>query len=272
VGEIEERQRTATARTGVRRIVPAIILAVLVVLAPPASARARRHADRSARLPTRLAVSLVSRVSTSDPVVFLTIDDGWLRDRAVVDVVHRQHIPVTTFLIERAAAKDPAYFRAITSEGGSVEDHTVDHPYLSRLSSRRQTDEVCGPLNWFAATFGSRPVLLRPPYGQYNVTTGEVAKSCGLSAIVLWSVVVDGHNVTTRGGPIRAGDIILLHYRKNLLAGVQTVIDQAHRRGLRFAHLEDYLVAHPPPEPRPTPSEPPPEPPPPSCAPLPVCP
>ena len=90
-------------------------------------------------------------------------------------------------------------------------------------------------------------------------------------AIVLWSVVVDGHNVTTRGGPIRAGDIILLHYRKNLLAGVQTVIDQAHRRGLRFAHLEDYLLSHPPPQPRPTPSEPPPEPPPPSCAPLPVC-
>ena len=211
---------------------------------------------------------LVSRVPTGDRVIFITIDDGWVRDRAVIDLIHREHMPVSTFLVKQAASKDPGYFKEIVSEGGTVEDHTVDHPFLSRVSAQRQTDEVCGPLDWYTSTFGTRPRLFRPPYGDYNATTGDVAKACGLAAVVLWSVDVRGRQVSTQGGPLRSGDIVLLHYRKDLIQSLQVVVDQAHRLGLGFGHLEDYVLPHqpppnePPPQQSPPPDAPPPSPPP----------
>jgi peptidoglycan/xylan/chitin deacetylase (PgdA/CDA1 family) len=227
------------------RLTVVALLGVVLAAPLPASAHGRsRTARRAPHRPLHLAVPLVSRVATHDPVIFITIDDGWVRDRAVIDLVHREHIPVTTFLVEQAAVRDPGYFKEIISEGGTVEDHTINHPYLTRVSAKRQTGEICGPLDWYTSTFGSRPALFRPPYGSYNTTTGDVAKSCGLAAVVLWSVDVTGRRVATQGGPLRAGDIVLLHYRKDLIQGLQAVVDQAHRLGLGFAHLEDYLLPH----------------------------
>lgn len=165
--------------------------------------------------------------------------------------------------MQRAAAKDLAYFKDVISEGGTVEDHTFDHPFLSRQSFARQSGEICSPLDWYAQSFGRRPALLRPPYGNFNAATGDVAHSCGLAAVVLWSVEVRGTRVMTSGGGLRAGDIVLLHFRKDLAAGLNVIVARAHRAGLGFGRLPEYLAPQqsPPPD-QPAPKDPPPPPPP----------
>src|SRR5262245_64537482 len=70
---------------------------------------------------------VISRVSTPNPVVFFTIDDGMVRDPAVTDFLREQHIPVTMFLLPNFLHEDPAYFDAIHALGASVQDHTISH-------------------------------------------------------------------------------------------------------------------------------------------------
>src|SRR5262249_58265844 len=50
---------------------------------------------------------VISRVSTPNPVVFFTIDDGMVRDPAVTDFLRAQHIPATRFLLPNFLHADP---------------------------------------------------------------------------------------------------------------------------------------------------------------------
>src|SRR6266576_5900317 len=79
-------------------------------------------------LPTPVAIQggsvapIISRVPTSNPVVFFTIDDGQVRDPAVIDFLRDHHIPVTMFPIPAYVHQDQAYFDAIHSLGASAQD------------------------------------------------------------------------------------------------------------------------------------------------------
>src|SRR5262249_51237557 len=85
-----------------------------------------------------LAAPIYARIPTSDPVVFFTIDDGIVQDPAVVDYLRDQHLPVTIFPVPNFVHQNPAYFQAIHALGASVQDHTLTHPDLRRLSPAAQ--------------------------------------------------------------------------------------------------------------------------------------
>ena len=89
---------------------------------------------RAIRATSGWKTSQISRVPTTNPVVFFTIDDGMVRDPAVIDFLRDHHVPVTIFPIPAYVHQDPAYFDAIHSLGASAQDHTVTHPDLRKLA------------------------------------------------------------------------------------------------------------------------------------------
>lgn len=206
--------------------------------------KAQRRRRQSSR-PKNMAVPVYSRVNTSDPVLFVTIDDGWHRDPRVVDFVHQHHIPVTVFLTEQAGDQSPSYFKEVASEGGSVQDHTLTHPFLNRMSYEKQRQQICGPLDRYESDYGHRPTLMRPPYGAYNQATGQATKDCGLRAMVMWSADMNNGSIATTGGHLRSGDIVLMHFRKDTYENLQLLSRLAAEAHLGFANLETYLVPKP---------------------------
>lgn len=84
---------------------------------------------------------------------FATIDDGWFPNAEVLTAV-KAGLPVTTFLIEDAAREHLAFWRAFAAAGGSVEDHTVSHPFLTALSPRAALGEIQAPVGAYTRWFG----------------------------------------------------------------------------------------------------------------------
>jgi peptidoglycan/xylan/chitin deacetylase (PgdA/CDA1 family) len=124
-----------------------------------------------------------------------------------------------------------------------VESHTRSHPDLRTLPEEGQRAEICGNADTLERAFGRRPVLFRPPYGAYNEATMRAAAACGMKAVVLWEVSVNGADVGYRTLPqFRAGDILLMHFRSTFVTELRALADRADEAGLRFALLEDYLV------------------------------
>ena len=59
----------------------------------------------------------VSRhVATDQKVVFVTIDDGWVRDPRVLELIRSTHLPVSLFVLERPATDGLQYFRELQSQ------------------------------------------------------------------------------------------------------------------------------------------------------------
>ena len=190
------------------------------------------------------AAPVMSRVPTTNPVVFFTIDDGIWRDPAVVDFLRAQSIPVTMFPVPAYVHQDPGYFNAIHSVGASVQDHTVTHPDLRRLGLAAQQREICGPLDDYTARFGRRPWLFRPPDGFLTLAVPGIARSCGIRVVVTWRATMNDGRLDVQGsGPLQPGDIILMHFRPDLRQNLEVALNAARSVGLRPAPLEQYLTS-----------------------------
>ncbi|MFM8240506.1 MAG: polysaccharide deacetylase family protein, partial [Actinomycetota bacterium] len=135
------------------------------------------------------------------------------------------------------------YFNDVTAFSGSVQNHTMVHGALNDPKTDVEW-EICETQDRFEAQFGYRPWMLRPPYGAgpNDPDVLKFAEQCGINRIVLWNIVVGNDNtVEYWASPIRAGDIVLLHWEDNLAEGLQTILDLGREQGLTPASLEEYI-------------------------------
>lgn len=188
-------------------------------------------------------VEVLNWVETDDPVFFITIDDGLVDSPAVREVIDRYQIPVTAFLTEYAVRDKTDYFEAATAYGGSVQNHTMVHGALNDPKTDVEW-EICETQDRFEKQFGYRPWMLRPPYGAGpdDPDVLKYAEQCGINRIVLWNVVVtDDNEVEYWEPPIKAGDIVLLHWVDGLDVGLEKILELGRAQGLTPAPLEDYI-------------------------------
>lgn len=183
-----------------------------------------------------------SRIPTGQPVAFLTIDDGWIRKPEARQLLIDAHVPVTLFLTTDAIRDDPGFFRGLP-ENVVIEAHTVTHQVLRGKPYATQRREICGSADELAAWYGRRPVLFRPPGGSRDDTTLRATRDCGLKAAFFWRETVDKGRVRyqTAEHRVRAGDIILMHFRERFVDDFTAALTAMHQAGLTPALLEDYL-------------------------------
>lgn len=198
---------------------------------------------------TDYRVRELTHINTSDKVFFITVDDGYGHMEDAARYVRQHRLPVTTFLTSAAVGGDWDFFRRM-SRYDSVQNHTMTHKALS-LSSTDLDYEICYTQRYFRNHIGTRPWLIRPPYGAGWMSpygrTDEIMKTagaCGITRVVLWNVVVDSNNATSFAGvPYSPGDIVLLHYNTNLKANLRSIIAAYAAHGLKPARLSEYLKA-----------------------------
>ena len=192
----------------------------------------------------------LSKVDTTDPVIFLTIDDGYNRDPRVPVLLAEHGIPATLFVVPSAVSKDPGYFQVFTWLGGTINTHTVHHPNLKGMPYEEQVNEICGGVEGLRRRLGAVGNLFRPPFGELDKTSLAAASSCGIEAAVTWRVVLsDGRLTTIANRGMQPGDIVLAHFRPTLYEDLLLLIAAAEQQGLTFARLEDYVGAPIPPAP-----------------------
>ena len=243
------------------RLVPAALaaaaaLALLAAPATPASAATAPLAPRPpaasvrpqpvlpppppAPAPAPFVDRYVQRIATTDPVVFITIDDGLYEDPELLQFLTDQRIPVTAFLTTGTIVHWP-YWKGLEPMA-SIQNHTVTHTSLPKAAD--PASEICGANEAIVEQTGQVPWMLRPPYGAYNASTLAAAGHCGLDWVVHWSVSLPGKTLEyqTKKQALEPGDIILTHFRADLLPALRKAVKDIRRQGFEVARLEDYLL------------------------------
>lgn len=188
-------------------------------------------------------------VPTKQRVVFLTIDDGAEKDPTFLRMMSDLQVPYTAFLSDYLIRENYGYFRRMQRSGVVLNNHTLHHPYLPALSYRRQQHEICGMQEVIEERYGRRPLLFRPPYGNYDRDSLRAAKSCGIEYVPLWNeeVFVDHWEYREPDRRIRPGDIVLSHFRgredwKGTMPDmIRRFLNKVTAEGYAVARLEDYL-------------------------------
>ena len=182
--------------------------------------------------------------TSPDPVVFITIDDGLVRDPRVAQLLADHGATATLFLNSGPIRLDPGYFVPFLWIGGSINSHTSHHPHLRGLDFDAQRKEICAVVQQIDKVYGGNGGYFRPPYGEWDRTTLAAAASCGVRAVLLWKETMADGEIRTQGSkPIQPGDIVLLHFRTDLYDNLTALFAQLDLQGLSVARLEDYLPA-----------------------------
>ena len=191
-------------------------------------------------------------------VVALTFDDGPTRGVTdhLLDVLEREHVPATFFVVGRAARREPALLRRMAADGDEIENHSDTHAHLNVLLTRAALDaEIAGGDDAIAAATGRRARFLRPPFGARNAAVLDAARRRGLR-VVLWTAMLDetaaapdpGALAERLLGQVGDGAIVVLHdgdrgrpdrAERAYEAGLAPhVIAALKARGYRFVTME----------------------------------
>ncbi len=193
-------------------------------------------------LPTGDEVPYLSRIPVTQPVAFLTIDDGALKNPEAIKLLAAAKIPVTLFLTTNLISDNVQFFDHLRTYGAVIEAHTITHTELRGRSYQFQKHEICGSADRLQQWYGRRPVLFRPPFGTEDHTTLRAAHDCGIKAAFMWKETVDKGIVRFQeGNSVRAGDIILMHFRPAFVKDFLAALAAIKRAGLTPARLEDYV-------------------------------
>ncbi len=192
--------------------------------------------------------------------VALTFDDGPTRgitDR-VLDVLEREHVPATFFVVGRAARREPALLHRMAVDGDDIEDHSQSHVHLNALAPGALDAEIAGAADAINAVTGSHPHWLRPPFGARNAAVLDAAFRHRMR-VVLWSAMLDetsphaAPDALVRRLLAQVGDgaIVVLHdgdqgrddggeraYEASL---TPLVIAALRARGYRFVKLDELV-------------------------------
>ncbi|QSO47548.1 polysaccharide deacetylase family protein [Alicyclobacillus mengziensis] len=174
--------------------------------------------------------------------VYITVDDGWFPSQRVLKLMQQQHVPITAFLIKDAAREHPSYWKAFVQAGGVIEDHTVSHPWLTKVPYQQDIYQWQDPIQTYSKWFGQTPTLGRPPYGAIDHNVLVAAHNAGLQAIVMWSAEFSPTDPsaglqTWNHKPLSAGEIVLLHWQPGLYQQMEQVLADCKRLNLVPAPL-----------------------------------
>lgn len=187
--------------------------------------------------------------------VAIGFDDGpWTETSAFVSMLERAKAPATFFMIGRqVTASWRATLLRELRDGDVLGDHTWSHPDLTRSSEVRS--QLLSTIAAIRGQTGYTPCVFRPPYGSYNTSVLQTARSLGL-ATVLWNV--DPSDWADPGtaaieqrvlAQVRPGSIIISHdgggSRAQTLAAYPQIIRTLRSRGYRIVTILELLGFRP---------------------------
>jgi peptidoglycan/xylan/chitin deacetylase (PgdA/CDA1 family) len=184
-------------------------------------------------VPALPEIPLYAFARPAGQAIYITVDDGWTPSPQVLAIMRRIHLPVTAFLIEQAAQRDLPYWRAFVGAGGTIGDHTVSHPDLTKRTLSQATTQWAQARQVLGRWFGHAPLMGRPPYGAVDPTVAAAAYRGGLKVLVGWSATVaNDHIQTWNGKPLEPGEIVLLHWVPGLGHQLTLLLAAIHARHL----------------------------------------
>ena len=197
--------------------------------------------------------------ATPGRVVALTFDDGPNEPYTsqVLDILKREHVRATFFLIGENVRRSPATAARIVREGHVVGNHSDSHPdFLALLPTPDEETEVAKAEASIRAATGRSPRFFRPPHGARSPWLMHVLEADSMVTVTWgdapgdWDALPVPVIVDRTLHQAHPGSIILLHDGMNLEKGANqsrtvralpAIIEDLRRRGYAFATVPELL-------------------------------
>ncbi|GEM_PF-1361187 len=188
--------------------------------------------------------------SRSSRKVALTIDDGWVEDRELLDILDMYGIRCTVFLPGKVVAARPAWVKSLSDRGFEVANHSYSHRLLTYMSDAEIEDDVGKAQKIITRVTGRTYPYFRPSGGAVDERVLRVLARMGY-IVIMWENDVLGYwkdrPMETQLAYIRAhranGNIILSHFGSALRTAqvLRIIIPEMLAEGYQFVTVTELL-------------------------------
>lgn len=181
-------------------------------------------------------------------VIALTFDDGPSEfTSGLLDILKREQVPATFFVLGRNASTYPDVIRREIAEGHEVESHTMNHQNLAKLDEASVRAEVYGAEQVICAIENKTNCIkyVRPPYGEVS----DVVRSVVPVPMMGWSI--DTEDWKSRNpqmiqdrtlSVIKGWAIILMHdVYGTSVEGAERIIKELKAAGFTFVTIDELV-------------------------------
>ncbi len=177
------------------------------------------------------------------PIIALTFDDGpnTVITPQVLDILEKEGILASFFLIaQNITPESAAVARRAYDMGCDIENHTLTHPFMDRMTVEEIKKEVRACTDRIIEITGEAPKFFRPPFiavSQAMYDNIDMTFICGMGCED-WVPEVTAEQRAERVLANAAdGQIVLLHdmqWNQNTVEALKTIIPELKKRGYDF--------------------------------------
>lgn len=202
-------------------------------------------------------------------IVALTFDDGPNPPytNAILDVLEREHVHATFFLVGRAVAAYPGVVRREVRDGDAVGNHTWSHGHMILWDAAQVRASLVKTDDAIYRAAGVHTRIMRPPFGARDWLVLDQARRLGYTP-VMWSVPLPNdweqpppHVIADRVLPyVHDGAIIVLHdgnrgivcaetqapngtcVRRSEIEATRLIVERLRAQGYHFVTVPELLA------------------------------
>jgi peptidoglycan/xylan/chitin deacetylase (PgdA/CDA1 family) len=193
-----------------------------------------------------------SGVHVAGPYIAMTFDDG-PSDKLtpeLLDILAAHHIHATFFVIGKNVVQHPEILQRAVREGHEIGNHSWSHPAFGKMRDDKVRAELQKTDDAIRAAIGTRPVLMRPPYGSITARQKQWIHADFGYRTILWDVdPLDWK----RPGPAvvasrivketRPGSIVLSHdIHPGTIKAMPATFDQLEAKGFKFVTVSELIA------------------------------
>ena len=221
----------------------ALLLAAAAIFWTVSSPRIVGVSASSRKLP-------IYNVQKDEKVVSLTFDAAWGNEdtQQLIDTFEEYGVKATFFVVGEWVDKYPESVKALHDAGHEVMNHSNDHAHFNSLSAEQIKKNVNDCNDKVEAVTGVRPILFRPPYGEYNDNVVQSLTDIGMYTIQ-WDVDsldwkdLSAQEIKTRVmNGVKNGSIVLFHNAaKNTPEALPLILQALQEQGYSAVPVSELI-------------------------------
>jgi peptidoglycan/xylan/chitin deacetylase (PgdA/CDA1 family) len=215
---------------------------------PPIAARTPEKNNRNILAESPITFS---SVHVDGPYIAMTFDDGPSATLTpkLLDILAAHRIKATFFVIGENVAEHPEIVARAAREGHEIGNHSWSHPNFGKMSDDGVRSQLQRTDDAIKSAIGSRPTLLRPPYGSITAREKRWIHDQFGYEIILWDV--DPYDWKRPGPPVvrnrilketRPGSIVLSHdIHPGTIEAMPSTFDALEAKGFKFVTISELI-------------------------------
>lgn len=190
-------------------------------------------------------------VDASEKKIAISFDAAWgdSYTKGILDILDEYEVKTTFFLVGFWVDRYPHLVKEINDRGHEVQNHSSTHPHMSKLTAEQIASELNKTGKKIYDITGDRPILFRPPFGDYNNTLILAAKECGYYTIqwdvdsLDWKELGVEPVVDRVSRNIKPGSIVLFHNNaKYVLQYLPKVLEKVKADGYEIVPISELIM------------------------------